>query len=200
MKRINPGIHEMSRKAFLATAALGATGLLLPHAALAQEAQTVTAPFGIIFPSNIDPNSAEAAQYLWSKAVKQAELEGGKIGLNLEGNKPFTAPRTYVTGVTPQKGYWIKGLYTLVQAVASYNAYANGNIDQCYGANIQVSTGATVQWCTYNYAFIDSGQTLAVHFSCTIYLPANALSAACEFYAEFWADGSGHIGGGGPIA
>ena len=90
--------------------------------------------------------------------------------------------------------------YTLVQAVASYNAYANGNIDQCYGANIQVSTGATVQWCTYNYAFIDSGQTLAVNFSCTIYLPANALSAACEFYAEFWADGSGHIGGGGPIA
>lgn len=178
--------HCISRRAFVGAAGGGVLSLLMkPDLSLASELSSTVEP----------ASSAEEADRLWEQAVARAKREGSAVYCGVPAlNEPI--PYAHITGVTNQIRLTIKGVYTLVQGVAAYNAYSNGNIDKCYSANIQVSTGQTVQWCTPTWTITDSGKTLCVTYSCSIYWPRNILSAACHFYAEFWSDGSGYIKGG----
>lgn len=178
--------HCISRRAFVGAASGGVLSLLVrPDLCFASERTAAVE----------SASTAEEADRLWAQAVARAEREGNSVQSGapvLNGPVPYA----HITGVTNQIRLTIKGVYPLVQGVAAYNAYSSGNIDKCYSANIQVSTGQTVQWCTPTWTITDGGKTLCVTYSCSIYWPQNVLSAACHFYAEFWSDGSGYIKGG----
>lgn len=175
---------SISRKAFVTTAALGASTLLIPKQLLADDTEI--------------GNSANEASTLWDAAVSEARREGFPVYENLPSGTAPT-PRYHVTGVTQDRDIWYKGILGVTRGVAAYNAYDNGNIDACYDAYIGVGSGLQVVWCTHSYTHIDSGQTLAVRYSCNLNWPSHVISCTCDFYAEFWANGSGYLTGG-PIA
>lgn len=143
-------------------------------------------------------DTAQHADLLWKQALEQAAVEGSPVYHDIEC-RPLIQTRSHVTGVTQDKTIIYKGIAGVTRGVAAYNATSNGNITAFYGANIEAGSGLQVQWCARSHTIIDSGQTLAVSYSCSLYWPSNLISTTCHFYAELWADGSGYLTGG-PIA
>lgn len=180
---------DISRKGFLSAMLAGASLLILPETSSAQELCETTA---------YSMDTAQHADLLWKRALEQAAVEGSPVFYDIEC-RPLIQTRAHVTGATQDKTIVYKGIVGITRGVAAYNATSNGNIDALYGANIEAGSGLQVQWCTHSYTIIDSGKTLAVSYSCSLYWPSNIISTTCHFYAEFWADGSGYLTGG-PIA
>lgn len=143
-----------------------------------------------------EPVSAgEIADKLWDEAVDRALSEGSVVHEHIMScDRP--TPYYHVDGLSNSLHLIIKALPTKVEAVAAYNAYSNGNIDNCYNAWIQCSSGQTVSNYAYSWTLTDSNQTLCVRYTCSIKWPMNALEAACSFYCEFWEDGTGYLKGG----
>lgn len=180
MKATNRTI-SVSRRAAIGVVGFGVSTLLMPSSpAVASEAPL---------------RDGQLANDLWEKAVEKAIAEGAEIHEGVvSGVQPV--PYYHVSGVSNSLLLMIKGLPTQVEAVAAYNAYSNGNIDNCYDAWIQCSSGQSISNCVHSWTITDSGQTLCVSFTCSIKWPMNALEAACSFYCEFWEDGSGYLTGG----
>lgn len=99
----------------------------------------------------------------------------------------------YVTGKANDIIVSFKGLISTVHGAAAYDAASNGNITRFYEGNIEAGSGIAVQWCHCKGTIIDSGQTLAASYSCSLYWPRNIISCTASYYAEFWGDGSGYI-------
>lgn len=175
----------ITRRAAILCLASGAASIAFPSTVNAEET-------GL---SSKQLSEGQKALGLWKEAEKQAKLEGSVIQYGLMGDVPIKR-ELYVTGKTNDIIVSFKGLVSTVHGAAAYDAASNGNIIRFYDGNIEAGSGMTVQWCHCKGTIIDSGQTLAASYSCSLYWPRNIISCTASFYAEFWGDGSGYIKGG----